>query len=540
MGTLKIKFPHNEEYEFESGKPIVLLGANGAGKTRLSVKIEEVNDSRFSEANANSTMSIHRIAAQKSLSIQESISILDNESAQKDLFFGNPTPQATKMVYRYGSNPATNLLNDFNKALSLLFSEENKELQLAHKKDKQAIKDHSERPEPITTVVEKATDIWNELLPHRKIDLTGNGVHVNYERQRYHGKEMSDGERVMLYMICQVLVQRPNTLLIVDEPELHIHKSIVDKLWTRLEAERNDCVFMYITHDLNFALSRNRAKILWVKSYSGTDWAYEFLDSADYEDIPEDLLYEIIGTRQKVLFVEGSKNSYDHYLYQEIYKDKGYHVIPCGGCQEVIRLVKAKHTYEKLNAIDVYGIVDRDFRTEGEISALQGDGIYCLKVAEVENLFVVPELLDIMETALACAPGAAQQAKDFIGNLFSQNKDNQVTLALAQEMKHQLSLFELGKQKLTPKEIKDRIDLKYSEQNIAAFLAEKQAIFDGADTTEKILAVFNSKDMSKKVGEKFGIKGRDYPQRVLNLLRSKRSEKEAILEAVGKYTPELP
>ena len=540
MGTLKIKFPHNEEYEFESGKPIVLLGANGAGKTRLSVKIEEVNDPRFSKANANSTMPIHRIAAQKSLSIQESISILDNESAQKDLFFGNPTPQATKRVYRYSSNPATNLLDDFNKALSLLFSEENKELQLAHKKDKQAIKDHSERPELITTVVEKATDIWNELLPHRKIDLTGNGVHVNYESQRYHGKEMSDGERVMLYMICQVLVQRPNTLLIVDEPELHIHKSIVDKLWTRLEAERNDCVFMYITHDLNFALSRNEAKILWVKSYSGSDWEYEFLDSADYEDIPEALLYEIIGTRQKVLFVEGTKNSYDHYLYQEIYKDKGYHVIPCGGCQEVIRLVKAKRTYEKLNAIDVYGIVDRDFRTEGEISALQGDGIYCLKVAEVENLFVVPELLDVMETALACDPGAAQQAKDFIGNLFSQNKDNQVALALAQEMKHQLSLFELGKQKLTPKEIKDRIDLKYSEQNISAFLAEKQAIFDGADTTEKILAVFNFKDMSKKVGEKFGIKGRDYPQRVLNLLRSKRSEKEAILEAVGKYTPELP
>ena len=449
-----------------------------------------MNDLTFNNWNAQESVLIHRISAQKSLSIQESISILDHESSVRSFFIGGANQYATKAGNRFGSNPATFLLDDFNKALSLLFSEENKELQLAHQRDKQAIKENSTRPEPITTVVEKATEIWNELLPHRKIDLTGNGVHVNYESQRYHGKEMSDGERVMLYMICQVLVQRPNTLLIVDEPELHIHKSIVDKLWTRLESERSDCIFMYITHDLNFALSRNEAKILWVKSYSGSDWEYEFLDSADYE--------------------------------------------------EVIRLVKAKRTYEKLNAINVYGIVDRDFRTEGEISALQGDGIYCLDVAEVENLFVVPELLDIMETALACDSGAAQQAKDFIGNLFSQNKDNQVTLALAQEMKHQLSLFELGKQKLTPKEIKDKIDLKYSEQNISTFLTEKQAIFDGADTTEKILAVFNFKDMSKKVGEKFGIKGRDYPQRVLNLLRSKRSEKEAILEALGKYTPELP
>ena len=540
MGTLKIKFPHDEEYTFESGKPIVLLGANGAGKTRFSIKVEELNDPTFNNWNAQELIPIHRISAQKSLSIEDSIFILDNESSKRSLFCGDPNQYATKLGNRFGSNPATFLLDDFSKALSLLFSEENKELQLAHQQDKQAIKENMARPEPIITVVEKATEIWNELLPHRKIDLTGNGVHVNYENQRYHGKEMSDGERVMLYMICQVLVQRANTLLIIDEPELHIHKSIVDKLWTRLEVERNDCVFMYITHDLNFALSRNDAKILWMKSYNGTDWEYEFLESTDYEDIPEALLYEIIGTRQKILFVEGTKNSYDHYLYQEIYKDKGYHIIPCGGCQEVIRLVKAKRTYEKLNAIIVYGIVDRDFRTAGEISALQSDGIYCLDVAEVENLFVVPELLDIMETALACEPDTAKQAQNFIGELFAQNKDNQIALALSQEMKYQLSLFELGKQKLTPKEIKDKIDLKYSKQNIETFFATQKAIFDAADTTEKILTVFNFKDMSKKVGNKFGLTGGDYPQRVLNLLRSQRSERDAILEAIGKYIPELP
>lgn len=540
MEMLKIKFPHNEEEKLEFGKPIVLLGANGAGKTRLSIKIEELNDPTFNNPSVQENILIHRISAQKSLSIQESISILDNESSKRSLFWGDSNQYATKLGNRFNSNPATFLLDDFNKALSLLFSEENRELQSAHQRDKKAIAENIIRPEPITTVVERATEIWNELLPHRKIDLTGNGVHVNYESQRYHGKEMSDGERVMLYMICQVLVQRPNTLLIIDEPELHIHKSIVDKLWTRLEYERTDCVFMYITHDINFALSRNDAKILWVKSYSGTDWEYEFLDINDYEDIPEALLYEIIGTRQKVLFVEGTKNSYDYYLYQEIYKDEGYHVIPCGGCQEVIRLVKAKRGYEKLKAINVYGIIDRDFRTEHEMSVLQNDGIYCLDVAEVENLFVVPELLDVMETALACNPGAAQNAKAFIDKLFIQNKDNQVALALAQEMQHQLSLFELEKQKMTPKEIKSKLDLAYSEEKISAFLAEKQAIFEAADTTEEILAVFNFKNMAKKVGEKFGIKGSDYPQRVLNILRSKRSERDAVLEAISKYTPELP
>ncbi len=76
MKTLRIKFPHNEEQELEFGKPVVLLGANGAGKTRFSIKIEELNDPTFNNWNAQESVLIHRISAQKSLSIQESISIL--------------------------------------------------------------------------------------------------------------------------------------------------------------------------------------------------------------------------------------------------------------------------------------------------------------------------------------------------------------------------------------------------------------------------------------------------------------------------------
>ena len=35
---ITIKFPNNEDVTFEQGRPIVVLGANGAGKTRLVQK----------------------------------------------------------------------------------------------------------------------------------------------------------------------------------------------------------------------------------------------------------------------------------------------------------------------------------------------------------------------------------------------------------------------------------------------------------------------------------------------------------------------
>ena len=539
METINIKFPNNEQVELELGKPIVLLGANGAGKTRFGVKIEELNDGKFNGWGGSEEFLVHRISAQKSLSISERIVISDNESSKYELYYGSTNPKADKTNNRHGHAPATHLLDDYDKALSLLFSEANKELHEANIKEKQAIKEGKKRPAPVITVVDRATDIWNELLPHRKIDLAGNGVHVEYNADSYHGKEMSDGERVMLYMICQALVLRPKSLMIIDEPELHIHKAIIDKLWTRLESERLDCVFMYITHDLNFALSRINAKTLWVKSYNGSTWEYKFIDANDYSGLPSELLYEIIGTRQKVLFVEGDRNSYDHQLYQEIYKDKGYHVIPCGGCTEVVRLVKAKTKYEQLGSIEVVGLIDRDFRTEHEIESLKNDGIYFLEVAEVENLFIVPEVLDIMERQLGCAEGTAETAKEFIKQLFAQIKASQVNLALHQELHHRLSTFDLKDAKLTPEEIKEKLDVAFSKEKIEAYLQEKQQIFDAATDLKDILKVFNLKEMSQKVGPKFDLTKHCYREKVLNLTKRKDVGAE-LISAIKQYCPELP
>ncbi len=533
-----VKFPNGEDVSFEYGKPIVLLGANGAGKTRFSVKIEELNDSMFYNSQIESEkLLVHRISAQKSLTIHDSISILDNESATKDLFYGGTHQGVSKLGFRFQSNPATYLLDDYNKALSLLFSQENLQLQTAHAEDKRAVNSHLERPKLITTVVERATLIWNEILPHRKIDLTGNGVHVIYKEKKYHGKEMSDGERVMLYMICQALVVRKNSLLIIDEPELHIHKAIVNKLWTLLEQERPDCVFMYITHDLNFALSRNTDKILWMKNFDGEKWDYEFINTNDYSDIPTDLLYEIIGSRQKILFVEGTKDSYDTALYREVYNN--YHVIPCGSCQNVIRFVKSKKGYANLNSIDVKGIIDRDYRPEREISTLEQDGIYCLNVAEVENLFVVPKLLDIMESVLLADVGAAQKAEEKIISLYNENKEKQIAASVNQEIKYQLSLFDIGTKKYTANEIKMFIDEKYSQEKLETIVSEKRALFDNVSTFEEILRVFNFKSIANKiVGEFFGLKIKeDYPKRVLRALGTER--KDEIIIALNNYIPNI-
>lgn len=64
-------------------------------------------------------------------------------------------------------------------------------------------------------------------------------------------------------------------------------------------------MFLYITHDLEFARSRTQTQIIWVKEFEKEgQWQYELLDDVDASD---GLKLEILGNRQNVLLVEGTQ-----------------------------------------------------------------------------------------------------------------------------------------------------------------------------------------------------------------------------------------
>ena len=99
-----------------------------------------------------------------------------------------------------------------------------------------------------------------------------------------------------------------------------------------------------------------------------------------------------------MLFVEGDSSSYDTQLYSVLYPN--YHVVACGGCSQVISRTKAFRNCQALHDCEVYGIIDRDYRCDYEIDKYREDNIFTLEVAEVENLFLVEELVRVMAAAL--------------------------------------------------------------------------------------------------------------------------------------------
>jgi hypothetical protein len=97
---------------------IVVVGANGSGKTRFGIWLLEHNHGR---------MSVLRISAQKALAIPEFAAVKNVEQVEKELYFGRSDRHASaarKVHDRWGGSPATYLLSDYEKLLALLFAKD--------------------------------------------------------------------------------------------------------------------------------------------------------------------------------------------------------------------------------------------------------------------------------------------------------------------------------------------------------------------------------------------------------------------------------
>ena len=206
--------------------------------------------------------------------------------------------------------------------------------------------------------------------------------------QTYKASEMSDGERAIFYMIGQALVAEKETVLIVDEPELHVHRAIMSKLWDELEAVRYDCAFVFITHDLEFAVARTAQKFV-IRNYDpAPHWTIEEVPKETGFD--EELVTLILGSRRPVLFVEGDQNSLDMAIYRCCYPE--WTVIPRGSCSEVIHSVVTMRKNADLTRTTCTGIVDADDYDEDDTEYLAKLGIKVLPVSEIENVILLPEV----------------------------------------------------------------------------------------------------------------------------------------------------
>ncbi len=499
----------------DNARQILIVGANGAGKTRFAIEMaRQAGDKAFCLS------ALHALFDRDNTGYEfPSIDTIYRRAVEDGGIpydGGNRSTQLEKLIALLMRDEMTNLLN----------------YKLRLTSDPHA-KLHST---PLDTVI----GLWQEIFPDNKVLVENGRLQFSRkfdESRSYSALKLSTGERSVIYYIGAINYAPKNALVFIDSPEIFLHPTMMQLLWNRIEQLRPDCTFVYTTHDLDFASSRSDASVIWVRNFDAEkkSWDYEILPP--HTAINDEIYMSIIGARKPVLFIEGDgRHSIDSKLYPLIFKD--YTVQPLGSCNKVI---ESTRTFNDLNAfhhLDSYGIVDRDRRDEKEVNYLRGKKVMVPDVAEVENILMLEEVIRTV----------AQRHGRNDRRVFERVK-HAIMTQFSHDLKQQALLHTRHRVKRT---MEYRIDGRFAninmlEEHMQALIHEINArgLYESfckefrryveSDDYRSVLRVYNQKSMipGSNVAGLCGLRTKEeYLDAILTILREDSPESERIRTAV--------
>lgn len=473
---------------------IVMIGANGSGKSTFSRYLNGKIASNISILSAQ-----HLLVYNKKDNIPASNAEITNlRSFQKN----------SKMSS--DSNFASLIGNDMDKLITTLIAEHT---------DRALEYYNSHAHQRKNSFLEKTIEIWEELIEHRKLLIERGFISAQIPEQKiYSFNSLSDGEKAVFYYIGHILLVEPNSYIIIDEPENHLHVAICNKLWDKLEQIRSDCKFIYLTHNLDFAATRTNTTLIWNKKFMPPDiWDFQIIESN--EILPDTLLMEVLGSRKKICFCEGKdKSCLDYKLYSALFPE--YTVIPVGGHLNVINYtIACNRSTFSLN--QVIGIIDGDCHKEEQISKWESQHIYTIPANEIENILCDLNIIKKAIYTFKSGENALQNYLNLFWEEFENNKDQQavwyinniINNKFKENFLHEKKNISNLKLELRSITSEKEIDELYTERltNIENIIKNK--IYDDA------LFIVNFKGKLTKHIAKNTIVDR-YPDRILELIRT--------------------
>lgn len=371
---------------------LFLLGANGTGKSSLMHRFYSLHHSNA-----------RRIAAHRQTWFSSNAVTLSPEQkrqTENQIQHRDSTPEA-RWKDDFGAQRASIAISDLIdaenvRARSIADAVDNGRMDFA--------KELSTKAAPIKIINEilRLSNIPIEIavMENDRVIARKNGGTA------YSIAELSDGERNALLIASSVLTASTGTLLLIDEPERHLHRSIISPLLTLLFAKRPDCAFVVSTHEVMLPLDNPGSRTLLIRdcAFSGTSvtgWDADVISSES--EIDDDLKRDILGARRKILFVEGTGNSLDKPLYTLVFPDVS--VIAKRTCREIEQAVTSIRDSGDLHWLDAFGLVDNDCRPQADIGRLKARGIYATTVFSVEAIYYHPEIQRHVTERLANATG---------------------------------------------------------------------------------------------------------------------------------------
>ena len=346
---------------------------------------------------------------------------------------------------------------------------------------------------------------------------------------------------------ANVLTADPGMVIIIDEPERHLHRSIISPLLSTLFQKRLDCIFIISTHDVALPLDNKEAATLLIRSCtwegkSAKGWDTDILKSN--ANVPEDIKRAILGARRTVLFIEGDDNSsLDKQIYEILFPKIS--IVPKENCTEVERSTKGVRSTEALNWVTSFGLVDADDRTLQQLDVLKDAGIYGLGCYSVESLYYHPEMISRLAVIQAQITGEdayvlETDALDAALAKFIEHRSHLCARMIERKVKHNiLNAAPSHKYIAKNNDFTIQVDLQsHLEQEYVKFDA-----FMAANDTRGLIQRYPVKETGalQNIALKLGFQNTDkYEMAVRKMLVDDEEARNAIKGLLGDLAAKLP
>jgi predicted ATPase len=235
----------------------------------------------------------------------------------------------------------------------------------------------------------------------------------------FHYKNLSAGEKSAFDLILDMVIKSAyydNSVYCIDEPESHMHTALQGKVLRELYSLTPDNSQLWIsTHSIGMleeaeAIEKQNPGTVIFLDFGGQDFDDEVIISpTKITKALLDKFYELaFGSFAKLVLpktivfcegtIQGRKNpDFDKQVYTTIFQDKYPKVqfISANSCGEIVNLDNTLGDVMKtiINNSKVIKIIDRDDRSDTEISELNAKGINVLKKRHLECYLLDDEII---------------------------------------------------------------------------------------------------------------------------------------------------